>query len=102
MQTSKAHILAQLQKEILPLEGYKPIAGNKAFDGGLGFIKNAFPNASFPLGAIHEFYCSGTEDVSASSGFIAGVVSAICNKVECHYGSVYRKPFSPLHLRLLV
>ena len=77
MQTSKAHILAQLQKEILPLEGYKPIAGNKAFDGGLGFIKNAFPNASFPLGAIHEFFCSGTEDVSASSGFIAGVVSAI-------------------------
>ena len=77
MQTSKAHIIAQLQKEILPLEGYKPIAGNKAFDAGLGFIKNAFPNASFPLGAIHEFFCSGTEDVSASSGFIAGIVSAI-------------------------
>jgi protein ImuA len=77
MQTSKAHIIAQLQKDILPLEGYKPIAGNKAFDAGLGFIKNAFPNASFPLGAIHEFYCSGTEDVSASSGFIAGIVSAI-------------------------
>jgi protein ImuA len=77
MQTSKAHIIAQLQKDILPLEGYKPIAGNKAFDAGLGFIKNAFPNASFPLGAIHEFFCSGKEDVSGSSGFITGIVSAI-------------------------
>lgn len=80
MQAEKAHIIAQLQKDILPLQGYKPVAGNIGFDGGLGFIKNAFPNASFPLGAIHEFFCSGTEDVSASSGFIAGILSAIMQK----------------------
>lgn len=80
METTKAHILAQLQRDILPLQGYKPIAGNIGFDGGLGFIKNAFPNASFPLGAIHEFFCSGAEDVSASSGFITGIVSSIMRK----------------------
>lgn len=80
MQTSKAHIIAELQKEILPLGGFKPVAGNIDFDGGLGFIKSAFPNASFPLGAIHEFFCSGQEDVSASSGFIAGIVSSIMQK----------------------
>ena len=77
MQNTKAHILAQLQKDILPLQGCKPIAGNIDFDAGLGFIKHAFPNASFPLGAMHEFFCTGAEDVSASGGFIAGIVSAI-------------------------
>jgi protein ImuA len=80
MEATKAHIIAQLQKDILPLQGYKPIAHNAGFDGGLGLIKEAFPNASFPLGAIHEFLCSGTEDVSASGGFIAGIVSAIMQK----------------------
>jgi protein ImuA len=80
MQTSKAHIIAQLQKDILPLQGYKPVAGNIGFDAGLGFINKAFPNALFPLGAIHEFFCGGPEDVSASGGFIAGIVSAIMQK----------------------
>lgn len=77
MESSKAHILAQLKKEILPLQGFKHAANNVDFDSGLGFINHAFPNSSFPLGAIHEFFCSGAEDVSASAGFIAGVVSAL-------------------------
>lgn len=80
MQTSKAHIIAQLQKDILPLQGFKPAAGDIGFDGGLGFIKHAFPNDSFPLGAIHEFFCSGAEDVSASAGFIAGILSALMRR----------------------
>ncbi len=80
MENSKAHIIAQLQKDILPLQGFKSVAGNTGFDGGLGFIKGAFPNASFPLGAIHEFFCSRAEDISASSGFIAGIVSAIMRR----------------------
>ena len=77
METSKADIIAQLQKEILPLQGCKPVAGNIGFDGGLGFIKNAFPNASFPLGAVHEFFCSGAEDVSASAWIYCR--NSICN-----------------------
>ena len=80
METSKAHIIAQLQKDILPLQGFKPAAGNIGFDGGLGLIKQSFPNTSFPLGAIHEFFCSGVEDLSASGGFIAGILSAIMQK----------------------
>ena len=76
----KAHIIAQLQKDILPLQGFKLVAGNIGFDGGLGFIKGAFPNASFPLGAIHEFLCEGEEDVSATGGFVSGVVSAIMQR----------------------
>jgi protein ImuA len=80
MNTSKADIIAQLQKDILPLQGYKPVAGSNGFDAGLGFIKNAFPNATFPLGAIHEFFCSGPEDISASEGFISGILSNIMKK----------------------
>lgn len=80
MTNTKAHILSQLQRDILSLQGLKPVAGNIGFDAGLGFIKGAFPNASFPLGAIHEFFCKGAEDVSASAGFIAGILSAIMGK----------------------
>src|SRR4051812_36292216 len=80
MKTAKAHIIAQLRKDILPLQGFKPVAGNIGFDAGLGFIKHAFPNATFPLGAVHEFFCNGMEDVSASGGFIAGILSAIMRK----------------------
>ncbi len=77
MNTSKSQIMARLQREILPLQGYKPIADHDDFDGGLGSIKNAFPNHSFPLGAVHEFHCNGIEDVSATGGFISGIVSSI-------------------------
>lgn len=80
MENTKANIIAQLQREILPLQGFKPVAGNIGFDGGLGFIKQAFPNASFPLGVIHEFFCGGAEDVSASAGFIAGLLAAIMQR----------------------
>jgi protein ImuA len=80
MKASKADTIAQLQRDILPLQGYKPVTGNIGFDAGLGIIKEAFPNASFPLGAIHEFFCTGAEDASATSGFIAGIVSAIMQK----------------------
>ncbi len=35
-------IIAQLQKEILPLQGFKPPAGGMAIDFGLGPIAVAF------------------------------------------------------------
>src|SRR3990170_690007 len=77
MQAAKAEIIAQLQRDILPLQGFKPIPHENAVDVGLGPIKDAFPNASFPLGAVHEFCCAGREDVSATGGFIAGILSTL-------------------------
>src|SRR4028119_2214731 len=77
MTSSQAHLFAQLQKEILPLQGYKPAAKGGAFDSGLGPIKYAFPNATFPLGAVHEFFCTSPEDTSATNGFIAGILSSL-------------------------
>jgi len=77
MTGSKADIIAQLQRDILPLQGFKIASKNTVLDAGLGPIKNAFPNASFPFGAIHEFISTGMEDAAATSGFVAGLISSI-------------------------
>ena len=77
MSFSKAHIISELQKQILPLQGYKHVVQTTAGDAGLGRIKYAFPNASFPIGAVHEFFCSQSEDAAATSGFIAGILSSL-------------------------
>ena len=76
MQAEKAKIISQLQQDILLLQGYKP-ADRSAVDIGLGFIREAFPNGSFPLGAVHEFLSVGAEDIAATTGFIAGLLSPL-------------------------
>jgi protein ImuA len=77
MPATKADIIAQLRREILPLQGLKSTLGTSAVDVGLGQLKYAFPNSSFPLGAIHEFCYDRVEHASASCGFIAGVLSML-------------------------
>ncbi len=77
MSSPKSDIIARLQRDILPLQGYKPIRNGDAVDVGLGRIKEAFPNNTFPLGAVHEFHCTGAEDAAATSGFIAGILSSL-------------------------
>jgi len=72
----KADILSELQTAILRLQGFKSV-NNTAVDMGLGPIKEAFPNASFPLGAVHEFLSVREEDAAATSGFIAGLLSSL-------------------------
>jgi protein ImuA len=77
MPTERAkNIISQLQKDILLLQGYKP-ASSGAVDVGLGPIKAAFPNGSFPLGAVHEFLSGGPEAAAATSGFIAGLLAPL-------------------------
>jgi protein ImuA len=44
---------------------------------GCTSIENAFPNSQFPLGCTHEFISSCAEDMSATNGFIAGMLSCI-------------------------
>jgi len=75
--SSKAHIMARLQRDILPLQGLKPVPGDQAVDVKLGPIKAAFPNHVFPLGAVHEFIATQKEDVSAAGGFIAGILTTL-------------------------
>ena len=80
MPGTKADIIAQLQKDILPLQGFRPILNNSALDTGLGLIRTAFPNSSFPLGAVHEFISSGSEDTAATTGFVSGILASLMRK----------------------
>ena len=77
MNTAKANIIAQLKRDILPLQGFKSSSNSGALDGIPVAIKNAFPNAAFPLGAVHEFIAAGAEDAAATTGFITGILSSI-------------------------
>jgi protein ImuA len=79
MVNTKAHIIAQLQKNILLLQGFKP-ATNDACKTVLNPVRHSFPNSVFPSGAIHDFLCSSSEEASASCGFIAGILSSLMKR----------------------
>jgi protein ImuA len=77
---SKQEIISKLQKEILSLQGFKPVcAGNTQF-AGLGPIETAFPNAVFPSGTIHEFISAEPEHAAACGGFITGLLKVLMLK----------------------
>ena len=95
MSAKRTDIIARLQSDILLLQGFKP-GKNTAVDMGLGPIKDAFPNSSFPLGAVHEFLSTGAEDAAATSGFIAGLLSPLMgNGGTSLWISSSRKLFPP-------
>jgi protein ImuA len=73
----KKALLAQLQRAILPLQGIRNPLQTHPVENGLGTINEAFPNNTFPLGAVHEFVPAGAESFAATSGFIAGLASGI-------------------------
>lgn len=92
----RADIIADLQRQILPLEGFKPLSSYAYEDIGLGAIKEAFPNNEFPFGAIHEFMCSTPEDKAATSGFVAGMLSSMMRRGgHCIWVSPVRMIFPP-------
>ncbi len=77
MERTRADILAQLRKELLPLQGYKALAQDTGVDNGLGTINQAFPGNHFPVGAVHEFITDATEDLAATSGFVCGILASL-------------------------
>jgi protein ImuA len=63
---------------------------------GWGAIRHAFPNGEFPLGAVHEFICTGGEDKAATGGFIAGILAALMRSGGvCIWISPVRTLFPP-------
>lgn len=77
MAFQKSDIIAQLRKDILPLQGFKSILNRNETGIDLGAINGAFPNACFPTGAVHEFIAAGAEDTAATGGFIAGILGSL-------------------------
>lgn len=77
MNATKKDIFTKLQREILPLQGYRQNLSGSMVDIGLGPIRASFPNHTFPIGAMHEFLSAGAENAAATGGFIAGLVAAL-------------------------
>ena len=80
MITAKTDIISRLRMDILPLEGFRMSMAGEALDAGLGPMNRAFPQGSFPLGAIHEFISNGPESAAATAGFISALVSPLMKK----------------------
>ena len=79
MPALKADIITQLKQDILALQGFRPLLHqNQQID--LGTINHSFPHSQFPLGVNHEFICNNNESLTASSGFIAGILSSLLQK----------------------
>lgn len=95
MKVREADIIAQLQSDILRLQGIRP-SSHTVVDPGLGPIVQAFPNATFPLGAVHEFLAAGKENTAATNGFIAGLLSSLVGiNGAVMWISSYRTLFPP-------
>lgn len=79
MLPDKKHIITQLQKDILDLQGFKSPPGTEQ-QISLGPVKQAFPLATFPVAAVHEFLTSAQEHTAASYGFIASIIGSLMNR----------------------
>ncbi|TDH20676.1 Error-prone repair protein ImuA [Segetibacter sp. 3557_3] len=77
MEAQKSDIIRQLQKDILLLQGFKACTTGTVVDVGLGPVNMAFPNETFPLGAVHEFISTSQEETAATGGFISGLLSPL-------------------------
>jgi protein ImuA len=60
-------------------KGFRPLLDSQQ-KIDLGIINHSFPNTQFPLGVNHEFICNSSECLTASSGFIAGILSSLLQK----------------------
>lgn len=94
MTAAQQEIIQKLRQDILPLQGLSMAAGSSCVDVGLGMMRSAFPGGQFPLGAVHEFLSSETEQAAATSGFLAGVIGALMQKEGvCIWISARRRIF---------
>jgi protein ImuA len=76
MPSEKADIIARLQREILPLQGYKSsLLQRNAI--ALGPINDAFPGGVFPLGAVHEFVISDQPGAAPTAAFVMGIIAKL-------------------------
>ena len=96
MQDARQHIIQQLQKDILGLQGYKTLPADIRTDTGLGIITKAFPNNIFPVAAVHEFISHQTEHFAATAGFVSGILAGLMKGGKaCVWISNTRSLFPP-------
>ena len=77
MNRVRSNIIAQLERDILPLQGLKSLSTDNDIKIGFLAIEHAFPNATFPVGCTHEFLYTSEEDIAPTTGFIAVLLSKL-------------------------
>lgn len=70
----RADIVTSLRSDILRMQGLQHL-GKSIVDLGLDRVCDAFPNGTFPLGAIHEFLSIDPESRASTNGFLSGILS---------------------------
>jgi protein ImuA len=94
--TARAEVFQQLQRQIRSLQGYDIVSEGQRVHTGLGIIEQAFPERSFPVGAVHEFISSAPEDGAATNGFLAGLLQGFIGaQGTCLWISTRRTIFPP-------
>lgn len=85
----KSELIEQLRKDILSLQGFRVPTDSQKVQFGLGPIEAAFPNGTFPTGAIHELLSERKEDAAATTGFMATLLGrmmqsgGVCVWISC-------------------
>ena len=100
MPSTKSDIIQRLEREILPLQGFKPPRNGGALDFGLGSMNAAFPNGEFPTGAIHEVLSTGPENAAASVGFVGGLIGTLMRNGGAGLWIGARQKIFPMALKL--
>lgn len=96
MLLQKNDIIRELEKAILPLQGFRPLPQNPA-SIGLGEIEQSFPNKIFPSGTLHEWVCPVPEDNAATAAFTAAIISKLMQtNGACLWISTTQKIFPPV------
>ena len=62
------------------LRGNELAKVDKGLVSDLGSLNDAFPDATFPTGAVHEFVCNKREEVAATNGFVSAVAGQLMKK----------------------
>ena len=94
MQSAKQDIIQQLQKEVLSMQRLKKVSGS-SLNTGLWEVEKAFPDQTFPVGAVHEFISNAKEDAAATNGFMSGLISKLMKKGTAVWVSSKRTLFPP-------
>lgn len=80
------------------MQRLKKVSG-KVLNTGLWEVEQAFPDNTFPLGAVHEFVSNAKEAAAATNGFMAGLISQLMKKGTAVWVSSKRTLFPPaLHV----
>jgi len=96
MENTKENIISKLRHEIVRWEGFRAPQPGMTGSFGLGPIEKAFPDQTFPTGAIHEFLSSSPEESSACGGMISGLVSTLLKQGGvCLWISFTRRVYPP-------